>query len=773
MIRLGLRLAFLGGRWSLVPTALTAVAVAFGTAILLFALSFEPALDVRYDRGAWRDTPGPRGVAEELAGTTLISLTNDYVDGRPLARIDVAGLGSGAPVPPGLSRLPDAGETFVSPALAELMAERPRDELADRFGAIGGTIGEEGLQAPNELVAINGLPAATLAAAGSRAVTAFETNGTAPTLDWVVNLMVVVAVIGAVAPVAVFVASATRLAAARRERRLVALRLSGATSGQVVLLAAVDAMLISIPGALLGIVVFLGLRPLVAGFPLGGLTWFVDAIAPPLVPAALVIGAVPIVGVAAAVISLRRMSISPLGVARRVRAGPPGWWRILPVVVAVVAFVGSLWLGTTPLRDLALIGVALSFFAIVVGIAILGPLLTGLIGRWLARGGGPVRLLAGRHLLDDPRASFTVVTGVVLAIFVASAFFGFVSFTNQVSGTTRVGLLPTSVYVEVPPSNGPAVEAAVEAVRGAPGAGPVAVVREVAVVDPADPSGAIATAWIVPCADLLAGADLPGASCGDAPIHLVSGTLPAESGLLGYAVDADAEALGGPLTVATSFDATAPTHLLLAPGATAPPGSLPDLIIDPSVVEGDVRALRPLFVLAATDGASATIERVRTALEVAMPTGGPATGAEVVAALTGIVNELGRIVMLGVVMTMAVAGASMALAVAGGLLDRRRPFALLRQSGVTLRQLRMVMLLEAAAPLTAVALLSAALGVLVSQLLLRLTGFFNPAAGTDVPLPDPSLGVLLLVSMAGALAIVSAALTIVGPVTSLEETRFE
>jgi hypothetical protein len=124
-------------------------------------------------------------------------------------------------------------------------------------------------------------------------------------------------------------------------------------------------------------------------------------------------------------------------------------------------------------------------------------------------------------------------------------------------------------------------------------------------------------------------------------------------------------------------------------------------------------------------------------------------------------------------MTMAVAGASLALAVVGGLLDRRRPFALLRQSGVTLRQLRMVMLLEAAAPLTAVAVLSAALGVFVSQLLLGLTGFFNPAAGADIPLPDPSLAVLLVVSVAGALAIVTAALTIVGPVTSLEETRFE
>ena len=773
MIRLGLRLAFLGGRWSVVPTALTAVAVAFGTAILLFALSFQPALDVRYDRGAWRETPGQRGVAEDVPGTTLISLTNDYVEGRPLARIDVAALGAGAPIPPGLTRLPDAGETFVSPALAELIAERHPAELGDRFGVIGGTIGEEGLQAPNELVAINGMPAATLAAAGSRAVTAFAADGESPTLDWVVNLMVVVAVIGAIAPVAVFVASATRLAAARRERRLVALRLSGATSSQVALLAAVDALLIGVPGALLGMVVFLALRPLVASFPLADLTWFVDAIAPPVVPAALVLLAVPVVGVAAAVISLRRMSISPLGVARRVRAGPPGRWRILPVVIALVAFVGSLALGATPLRDLALIGVALSFFAVVAGIAILGPLLTGLIGRVLARGGGPVRLLAGRHLLDDPRASFTVVTGVVLAIFVASAFFGFVSFTNRISGTTRVGLLPTSIYVEVPPSAGPAVEGAVEKARGTPGAGPIALVREAAVVDPIDPSTPVATAWIVRCADLMAGAELTGASCGDAAIHLVSGAIPAGSALLGYPVAADAEALAGPMTVQASFDATGGTDSLLAPGATVPRGALPDLIIDPSVVDGGGRDLRPLFVLAATDGAGATVERVRTAFEVAMPTGGPATGGEIGASATRILDELGRIVVLGVVMTMAVAGASLALAVAGGLIDRRRPFALLRQSGVTLRQLRMVLLLEAGAPLIAVAVLSCALGVLVSQLLLGVSGFFNPASATDIPLPDPSLAVLLFASVAGALAIVSAALTIVGPVTSLEETRFE
>src|SRR5262245_37819852 len=109
MIRLGLRLASLGGRWSIVPMILTAVAVAFGTSILLFALSFQPALGVRQDHGAWRETRGPRSPAAQEPGMTLVSLTADQLEGRPLARVDVAALGEGGPVPPGLTRLPAPG----------------------------------------------------------------------------------------------------------------------------------------------------------------------------------------------------------------------------------------------------------------------------------------------------------------------------------------------------------------------------------------------------------------------------------------------------------------------------------------------------------------------------------------------------------------------------------------------------------------------------------------------------------------------------------------
>jgi hypothetical protein len=767
MIRLGLRLAALGGRWSLVPMAMTALAVAFGTSILLFALSFQPALEVRYDRGAWRETPGPTDAAEQVQGMTLVSLTNDHVEGRPLARLDVAAVGGGGPLPPGLARLPDPGESFVSPALANLIAQRPGEELGERFGTVAGTIGDAGLRAPDELVVIHGMPVAALRAAGSRGVTAFERDGEPPTLDWAISLLVVIAVVGAIAPVAVFVASATRLATARRERRLVALRLSGATPGQVALLAAVDGLLITVPGALLGIVVFFLLRPGIALFPLGDLTWFPDAIVPPLLPAALVVAAVPVVGIAASVLAVRRMSISPLGVARRVGAGRPTRWRVAPVLVAFVAFGGFIALGATSLaRDSeliaigSLIGVALAFFGVIVGIVILGPLLTSYVGRLVAARGGPVRILAGRRLLDEPRASFTGVAGVVMAVFVASAFFGLIAFTSQVSGATRVGLRSATLFAEVSAGT-TRLEPTVEAVRATPGVLDTVVVREAILGD--------ATAWIVPCTELLAAADVPGASCGEAEIHLVSDVeLPAGVRLLGYPVGADAETLSGPMTAEAALRPAPTVDRLLPVGARDEAGPLPELLIEPSAVDGEGRDIRALFVLASTDGSRATVERARTALEVAMPTSGPVTGAEIAAAATRIVDELGRMVTLGVVLTMAVAGASLAIAVTGSLLDRRRPFALLRLSGVPLRKLRSVLLLEAAAPLVTVAIVSGILGVLVSQLLLRLV-----LGNASVPLPDPSLAVLLAAGVVGALAIVAGTLPLVGPLTDLEETRFE
>ena len=109
MIRLALRLVAAGGRSSAVSVVLTALAVAFGTSILLFALSFEPAVGTRYNHAAWRDTPG-RLDLETADHGLMLARTDDHVTGRKLVRMDVAALSADAPVPPGIPEVPEPGD---------------------------------------------------------------------------------------------------------------------------------------------------------------------------------------------------------------------------------------------------------------------------------------------------------------------------------------------------------------------------------------------------------------------------------------------------------------------------------------------------------------------------------------------------------------------------------------------------------------------------------------------------------------------------------------
>lgn len=64
-------------------------------------------------------------------------------------------------------------------------------------------------------------------------------------------------------PFAALAGSAARLAASRRDARLAALRLAGATTGQVVRLTAFDSALQALAGALIGIAGYFALMPLI------------------------------------------------------------------------------------------------------------------------------------------------------------------------------------------------------------------------------------------------------------------------------------------------------------------------------------------------------------------------------------------------------------------------------------------------------------------------------------------------------------------------------
>ena len=665
----------------------------------------------------------------------MLARTDDHWAGRRLVRMDVAALADDAPVPPGLPRVPAAGETFVSPALAELLVTTPADELGDRFGEVVGTIEPAGLMAPDELAAVVGRDAASLRAEGARVVT--ELDGTrqipVPT-NPMIRVLVVLALVGALAPVAVFVASATRLSAARREQRLAALRLAGRDAG------AGD------PARRrwrrswrrsrarwAAWCVFFALRPLIAMVPLGQATWYPDTIVPPRVardrpPPARPGrgrrggrgGPAPGDGLAAgrqAPGTGGPAPASPPGsagrVARRVRlchrpdVRPP--W--------VTRATACCWCS------------AASFFGIIVSIAIAGPWITAIVGRLLGLAArGPVPLLAGRRLADDPRGAFGAIGGVVMAVFVGSAYLSIAAFTAAATPTDERLAVRPDVLIAALPGDGSGAADAGRTISAMAGVEAVAEIREVSI----EGDGTRQLGVVAACPTLVAVLSAPDLACGPGLVHLGPGGTPVTQATVQTARYLGGQGLGTSTIGEATLDVTSGDVDRYAPAGLAPEArlALPAVIIEPAAF-ADARAAFPTTRMAIrTDGDPATIERVRTAVQVVLPTSVVRTVSEAAADAAAIIVELGRVVSLGVIVAMLLAGASLAIAVISGLVERRTPFALLRLAGMPLARLRAVLVVEAAAPLVAVATLSAVLGTVVAQVVIR------SIPTREVPPPD-------------------------------------
>ncbi|MGR6915726.1 FtsX-like permease family protein [[Actinomadura] parvosata] len=428
-----------GGRRGLLGTWLTLGAVTVATALLLFAVAANSAFQARAERGAWRN-PVPAA-----SGAVAVEASRyDFVRDRTITVVDLAALPGRTPEPPpGLPRFPAPGETWLSPALVELAAELPAGELAERYPGRKGVLGDEALVFPGELVAVVGH------APDSPAMTAQRTD------DWVVakppvkvaslagqpsedaeayQVLSLIASVLMVVPLLVFGGAAARLTVARRDQRLAALRLVGATPGQVVAMTVAEAVIVALAGALAGAVVFALAVPLLAGIEMQGGPWFAGDLFPPPLVLAGVLVAVPLLVGLSAVAGLRRVVVSPLGVAKR--ETPPGmrFVRVLALLAVLAAF-PLLTRGTS----VAIIAVALALAFLCINLA--GPWVVGMIGRVTAASArGPARLLAGRRLVDDPRAAWRTVSGVALTGFVAG-FLGLLSptgFGDEVTGPPQL-----------------------------------------------------------------------------------------------------------------------------------------------------------------------------------------------------------------------------------------------------------------------------------------------------------------------------------------------
>src|ERR1700729_614564 len=110
------------------------------------------------------------------------------------------------------------------------------------------------------------------------------------------------------------------------------MRLAGATSKQISLIAAVESGVAAVAGMVAGFGLFFVLRLPLAAIPFTGQPFFPAELSLSLPDILAVAIGVPAAAVVVARLALRRVNISPLGVPRRVTPAPPRAWRVLPLL---------------------------------------------------------------------------------------------------------------------------------------------------------------------------------------------------------------------------------------------------------------------------------------------------------------------------------------------------------------------------------------------------------------------------------------------------------
>ncbi|MEU6077945.1 ABC transporter permease [Micromonospora sp. NPDC047074] len=747
-LAMGARMAFTGGRDGWLRAALTAVGVGVGVAMLLLAAAVPGALDARQARGDARDDLRMGEQIPAAANTLLVRQIHTEFREQPVRGRVLRPEGPAAPVPPGVSALPRAGEVVVSPALRDLLGSADGALFAPRLGGatVTGVIADEGLAGPHELAYYLGSD--TLTADDAARLDAFGGGLPGEAFDPVLMVLVVVIFVVLLLPIAVFLGAAVRFGGERRDRRLAALRLVGADAAMVRRIAAGEAAAAALLGVAVGGVLFALGRQVVPLVTLMDLSVYAADVRPPLPLVAVVVVAVPALAVVVTLVSMRAVLVEPLGVARR--ATPVrrrlAWRLLLPAAGLGLLLAGAA--GIAPLGSER--QTAAGAVLLLVGVVTLLPWLTDLLVRRL-RGGPVAWQLAVRRLQVDSAASARLVNGIAVAV---AGTIGlqmlFAGVADRFTFDTGQDPSRAQVHVQLPERPDPA--AALDRLAAAPGVtGSNATLGTVVTVD--EHHGVLR---IGDCAALAEFARLD--RCADGDVFLVADSEGRPAGIVPGDTVAVADAPGTTWQV--------PRAAREAPARADPSGfQQAGLLVTPGAV--DTARLGPLradvYLRLAPDRPDA-VEHVRNA----------AAGIDLftpVLTLTGsrqatqFVN-VQRGLYIGAVVTLLLIGASMLVGVLEQLRERRRLLAMLVAVGTRRSTLSWSVLWQSAVPVAIGLALAVVFGLGLGAVLLRMVR-------TPVAVAWPALGVSTGLGAAVVLLVTGLSLPVLWRLTRPDGIRTE
>ncbi|KTS91802.1 hypothetical protein NS183_02505 [Microbacterium testaceum] len=262
----------------------------------------------------------------------------------------------------------------------------------------------------------------------------------------VYGILASLAVLLLAVPLVTLGAAAARLSSRRRNDRLATLRLLGASGREIWALTVLEATLVAAAGAVAGVALYAALLPLVGLLPFFGGPVGVAAVAiTPLLGAGVLVGVVVIAAISAAA-SLRKVTVTPLGVRTRSDA-PPSRRAVLIVGLVLLVAVGLAVANFSVVGSL--VGPALAT-GVLLGLFVGGMALLNLVGAPIiaARGRAMARtaksaaqLVAGRELAAHAGPSWRRVSGMAIVSFIAVVAGCGLAVVNAAEGAEGVTLL--------------------------------------------------------------------------------------------------------------------------------------------------------------------------------------------------------------------------------------------------------------------------------------------------------------------------------------------
>jgi hypothetical protein len=380
--------------------------------------------------------------------------------------------------------------------------------------------------------------------------------------------------------------------------------------------------------------------------------------------------------------------------------------------------------------------VLVGFVLLIVGLVLAGPWFTTAGSRLMVkRASRPATLIAGRRLLDNPKGAFRFISGLVIALFVASAAIGalssFAAATDSSGGGSAGRDTLAEVFCSYSTTNCPASaqvpsvpNRVLDELRSTRGVQSVTVVHQ-----SPSPAQQFNSFGVVAC-DQLARTPAIGKCAPGATVANIGYFL---SNLLGHNSHASS-------TVWPS------AHLFAA----------------------EVSRLPVDAVVVATDGSSGSLERARTSLERGFPFHGAPVAVEALdpstARLLAMIQDMTDVI---VVASLIIAACSLAVSIAAGLGERKRPFSLLRLTGVPTALLHRVVTLESALPLLLVAAVSIVVGLVSAAL------YLHSQVGIAFSAPGMAYWATVVGGLAVSLAIIASTFPLLNRMTGPEVARNE